>query len=57
MNKVDRIIWLDGHTSTMASEEAFLRSKEVYTDDGNEWHMTYADAEFVWKANCWMQIK
>jgi hypothetical protein len=52
----DRIIWLDGHVSTIASEEAYRKMYEYSTDDGSEWRMNIGDAEFVWKANCWMQV-
>ena len=40
---MDKIIWLDGHTS------------KQYTENGN-WHMKYAGSTFVWVANCWMEI-
>ena len=56
MNTTDKIIWLDGHTTTISSEEAFLRTREVYTDDGYEHIMKYADSEFVWRDNCWQQL-
>ena len=52
----DRIIWLDGHVSTIASEEASRKMYEYSTDDGSEWRMNIGDAEFVWRANCWMQV-
>lgn len=53
----DKIIWLDGHTSTISSEEAFRRQREVYTDDdGYEYIMKYADSEFVWRGGCWMEV-
>lgn len=53
----DKIIWLDGHVTTISSEEAFRRQREVYTDEGSEWVMKYADSEFVWKGNCWMEME
>jgi hypothetical protein len=52
----DRIIWGDGHVSTIPSEEA-SRLMYVYpTDKGWEWRMKVYCVEFVWKANCWMQV-
>lgn len=57
MNTTDKIIWLDGHTTTIDSEEAFRRQRGVYTDYGPEWIMKYADSEFVWRGNCWMERK
>lgn len=52
---MDKIIWSDGHVTTISSEEANRYMKEVYSDNGSEWVMLYANSEFVWKANCWMQ--
>ena len=45
---MDKIIWSDGHTTTISSEEAFRRQYEFYTDDGSEWRMRIGDAEFAW---------
>lgn len=49
---MDKIIWLDGHTSRIDSDEAFSKQ---YTENGN-WHMNHAGSTFVWVANCWMEI-
>lgn len=32
----DKIIWLDGHITTISSEEAYRRQRKVYTDEGFE---------------------
>lgn len=48
---MDKIIWLDGHVTTISNEEAFRRQ---YTDDDSEWRMKIGDAELVWHSNCWM---
>ena len=53
---MDTIIWSDGHTTTISSEEAFRRQYEFYTDNGSEWRMRIGDAEFAWHGNCWMQL-
>lgn len=53
---MDKIIWADGHTTTISSEEAFRRQYEVPTDNGSEWRMRIDDTEFAWHANCWMDI-
>lgn len=53
----DKIIWLDGHITTISSEEAYRRQRKVYTDEGFEWHMKYADSEFVWVGGCWMEVE
>lgn len=52
----DRIIWGDGHVSTIASEEASHKMYVHPTDKGWEWRMKVYNVEFVWKANCWMQV-
>lgn len=53
---MDKIIWLDGHVTTISSEEAFRKQYEVYTDEGPEWRMRINDIEFAWHNNCWMQL-
>lgn len=49
---MDKIIWLDGHTSSIASDEAF--SKQY--SENNKWYMNHAGSTFVWMANCWMEF-
>lgn len=49
---MDKIIWLDGHTSRIASDEAY--SKQYF--ENNQWCMNHADSTFVWMANCWMEV-
>ena len=49
---MDKIIWLDGHTSSIASDGDF--SKQY--SENNKWYMNHADSTFVWMANCWMEI-
>lgn len=53
---IDKIIWKDGHVTTIASKDAFLKQFEVATKTTNEWHIIIGDSEFIWKANCWMEI-
>lgn len=53
---MDKIIWKDGHMTTISSSEAFRRQYSVYTETGDEWHMNIDDSEFIWLANCWMEI-
>lgn len=33
---MDKMIWSDGHTTTISSEEAFRRQYEVYTNNGSD---------------------
>lgn len=49
---MDKIIWLDGHTSSIDSDEAFSKQ---YTENGS-WHMNHAGSTFIWVANCWMEV-
>ena len=56
MENKEKIIWLDGHTTTISSEEVLENHYEVYTESGIEWRMKIGNAEFVWYANCWMQL-
>lgn len=54
--KTERIIWLDGSVSSISSEEASRRMREVITDSESEWVIPYSDeTEFVWRNNCWME--
>ena len=53
---MDTIIWSDGHTTTINSNEAINKQYEVSTDKGIEWRIKIDDAEFVWHGNCWMQL-
>lgn len=53
---MDKIIWSDGHTTTISSEEVLEKQYEFYTERGIEWRMKIGDAEFAWYGNCWMQL-
>lgn len=53
----DKIIWLDGRTTTIPVEEADKNIKEVITDRGCEYILNYLDSEFIWMGNCWMEIQ
>lgn len=55
--ETDKIIWLDGHTTTVDSEEMFRKMVDIMTETGPEWHVIDTNFELVWKGNCWMQIK
>ena len=52
----DKIIWLDGHVTTISSEEAFRKQYEFIDEYSNEWRMKIGDSEFAWHGNCWMQL-
>lgn len=49
---MDKIIWLDGHTSSIASDEAYFKQ---YSEN-NKWYMNHAGSTFVWIANCWIVV-
>lgn len=53
---MEKIIWSDGHTTTISSEEVLEKQYEIYTESGIEWRIKIGDAEFAWYANCWMQL-
>lgn len=54
----ERIIRLDGTTSSISPEEAYLNMREVITDSESEWVIPYSKkTELVWKNNCWMERK
>lgn len=45
---MDTIIWLDGHTTTISSEEAFRKEYKVCTDEGNDfWSDIYMKARLI----------
>lgn len=50
---MDRILWLDGHTSKISSEEAYNKQ---YTKGNNWWFLEHAGSAFIWTANCWMEV-
>jgi hypothetical protein len=52
----DKIIWLDGHVTTISSEEAFRKQYEFVDEYSNEWRMKIGDSEFAWHGNCWMEL-
>lgn len=56
MENKEKIIWLDGHTTTISNEEVLEKHYKVYTESGIEWRMKIGDAEFVWHTDCWMQL-
>lgn len=53
---MDKIIWSDGHITTISSEEAFRKQYEACTDKGSEYRIRIGDTEFAWHGNCWMQL-
>lgn len=41
MENKEKIIWLDGHTTTISSEEVLEKHYEVYTESGiDKYHYT-----------------
>lgn len=54
---MDTIIWLDGHTSKISTEKANNESYSIIYNGRNEFRLKLRNSEFVWKGNCWMQIK
>lgn len=52
---MERILWLDGHTSSINAEEAYSKSHAEATDDGFVHVLLYNGFEFEWHNNIWMQ--
>lgn len=50
-----KLIWLDGHVSSISAEEAFLNSHEEITDYGYIRVLVHYDFEFKWNNGVWMQ--
>lgn len=50
-----KLIWLDGHVSSISAEEAFLKSHEEITDYGYIRVLVHYDFEFKWHNGVWMQ--
>lgn len=59
---MDKLIWLDGHTTTISSEEAFRKSREELDENGEYIHVLYHyDSRFVLidsldKPNTWKEV-
>ena len=54
---MERILWLDGHISSISEEEAQVNSYAVPTEDSDVvFVLLYNDFEFEWHNNMWMQV-
>ena len=49
---MDKIIWLDGHTSSISTETT---DRLQYVKDG-KYYMNLDGSSFIWIANCWMEV-
>lgn len=54
---MDTIIWLDGHTSKISTEEANNKSYSTICNGRNEFRLKLQNSEFAWRGNCWMQLR
>lgn len=52
---MERMLWLDGHVTTIDAKEAFLNSHEEITDYGYVHVLLHYGSEFEWHNNMWMQ--
>ena len=52
---MERILWLDGHTSLISEEEAYDKTRIEYIDDYAIFILSYNGFEFEWHNNMWMQ--
>ena len=56
MEKLEKLLWLDGHVTLINAEEAYLKSHEEITDDLDIVHVLLHNGfEFEWHNNMWMQ--
>lgn len=52
---MERILWLDGHTSSISEEEAYDKTRIEYTNDCDIFILSHEGFEFEWHNNIWMQ--
>ena len=52
---MEKLLWLDGHVTTISAKEAFLKSHEEITDNGYVHVLLHNGFEFEWHNNMWMQ--
>lgn len=53
---MERILWLDGHTSSISEEEAFQESSLEQKEDDYVEVLRYGGFEFEWHNNMWVQV-
>lgn len=54
---MEKILWLDGHVSSIDEKEAFAKSGIKTTKDLDEViTMLHNGFEFEWHGNMWMQV-
>lgn len=53
---MERILWLDGHVSSISAEEAFSNTWCLPSCYGCITMLFYNGFEFEWHNNMWMQI-
>lgn len=53
---MEKLLWLDGHVSSISAEEVQLNSHAVPTEDSDvAFVFFYNGFEFEWHNNMWMQ--
>jgi hypothetical protein len=52
---MEKLLWSDGHMTTISAEEAFRKSRAEATDDGYVHVLRHNGFEFEWHNNMWMQ--
>ena len=52
---MERILWLDGHVTTIDAKEASRKSHAEATDYGFVHVLLHNGFEFEWQNNMWMQ--
>ena len=52
---MEKVLWLDGHVTSINAEEAHAKSHEELTYDGVIHVLFHNGFEFEWHNNMWMQ--
>ena len=53
MRTSEKLLWTDGHTSTLSHEDILTRQKY---DPKLGYYFNYAETTFVFRANMWMEL-
>lgn len=53
---MEKLLWLDGHVTSIDAEEAYRKSYAEATDDGFVHVLLHNGFKFEWRNNMWMQV-
>ena len=52
---MEKLLWLDGHTSSISEKESYDKICIEYRDGSERFILSYNGLEFEWHNNMWMQ--